>query len=214
MLAAACVIFLLGLLVYFIYSVIRVGFQAKEANTIIENKPSPIPYKASFDEPEPEPEHQNVYQKPSEVAAINYSHEEAQAPVAEPEVVHEPVQQQLQTPEVVGQSQEELKAPEPLQEPVSFKAELASATDPYEKNDNVALFGSNLRHPEASFEKSSAYSGALENEIVSGMASQVSKPTEIDKVQFSAEMAQNGGEFMQGIFAYDTSEGGSYFSSL
>ena len=86
--------------------------------------------------------------------------------------------------------------------------------DPYEKNENVALFGSNLRHPEASMERSSANNGAMENEIVAGLASQVSKPTDLDKVQFAAEMAQNGGEFMNGIFAYDSSEGGSYFSSL
>jgi hypothetical protein len=117
-------------------------------------------------------------------------------------------------PEVPGQTQEELKAPEPLQEPVSVKAEAHSPLDPFEKSENVAMFGSNLRHPEASIEPYKSNFGGLENEIAAGVASQVTKPSEIDKAPFSAEMAQNGGEFMNGIFAFDSTQEGTYFSSL
>jgi hypothetical protein len=86
--------------------------------------------------------------------------------------------------------------------------------DQYERQDSSAMFGSNLRHPEASIERTSGNFGNLENEIVAGLASQVIKPSDSDKAQFSAEMAQNGGEFMNGIFAYDVGEIGNYFSSL
>jgi hypothetical protein len=223
MFAIALVVVLTGLLVFLIYSIVNVAFKAKEnsinaSEAIKESKP--IPYRASFDESAMDEKEMRManapspqaLQKANEVAARNYHEpEEPTAEVDEPQQVGSTP---IETPDVVGQSSEELNAPEPLQEKVSNKAESHSAMDPYEKQDNVALFGSNLRHPEASMEKSSANFGALENEIVAGLASQVSKPTDLDKVQFSAEMAQNGGEFMNGIFAYDSSEGGSYFSSL
>jgi len=212
MVAIALVVVLAGLFIFLIYSIINVAFKSKkETNSIVypENTPPTIPYKASFDEASAE--HNPSEQKAHEVGPGNYHQEESHPEIEEPRVVRSTP---LPTPDVVGQSPEELKAPEPLQERVSNKADTNSATDPYEKTENVALFGSNLRHPEASMERSSANYGALENEIVAGVASQVSKPTDLDKVQFSAEMAQNGGEFMNGIFAYDSSEGGSFFSSL
>jgi hypothetical protein len=225
MLAIALVIVLTGLLIFLMYSIVRVAFKAKETsdNAIVPKQESKkIPYRASFDEStmeEPELRMANspppqVLQKANEVAAVNTHTEEPIAEINEPQEYHNEESRPNQTPEVVGQPPNELTSPEPLQEKVSNKAESHSPMDPYEKQDNVALFGSNLRHPEASMEKSSANFGALENEIVAGIASQVSKPTDLDKVQFSAEMAQNGGEFMNGIFAYDSSEGGSYFSSL
>lgn len=223
MIAIALVIVLTGLLIFLIYSIVHVAFKAKNSSdkaleSLKENKP--IPYRASFDDASMDEKEMRMANSPSpqalqkvnEVAAVNYHEpEEPAAEIDEPQHVGSTP---LETPDVVGQPPEELNAPEPLQEKVSNKAESHSAMDPYEKQENVALFGSNLRHPEASIEKSSANFGALENEIVAGLASQVSKPTDLDKVQFSAEMAQNGGEFMNGIFAYDSSEGGSYFSSL
>lgn len=220
MVAIALVVVIAGLFIFLIYSIINVAFNPNGSNNnaaVEQNvQPKPIPYKASFDEVTME-EHQGrvgnnqALQRANEVAAKNNHHEEPAADVEEPRHVGST---KLETPDVVGQPPEELNAPEPLQERVSNKMESHEPLDPYEKNENVALFGSNLRHPEASMERSSANNGAMENEIVAGLASQVSKPTDLDKVQFSAEMAQNGGEFMNGIFAYDSSEGGSYFSSL
>jgi hypothetical protein len=141
---------------------------------------------------------------------INHQ-EHATEPMPEPEQT--PTTNEL--PNVVGQTPEELKAPEPLQEKVDLKVDMPSPNDVYENSDNVALFGSNLRHPEGSIERTRSSSFViLDNEIEAGLASQVSKPTDLDRVQFSSEMAQNGGEFMNGIFAFDSSQDGSYFSSL
>jgi len=61
--------------------------------------------------------------------------------------------------------------------------------------------------------KSSSQFSSLEEEVSSGVASEVTKPKDIDQVQFSAEMAQNGGEFMSGIVAFDTSDSGTSFSN-
>jgi hypothetical protein len=220
MVAIALVVVIAGLLIFLIYSIINVAFNAnggnKNAPAEQNMKPKPIPYKASFDEVNMEDNqsrmvYNQALQRANEVAPKNNHHEEPAANVEEPRQIGST---KLETPDVVGQPPEELNAPEPLQERISNKVESHEPLDPYEKNENVALFGSNLRHPEASMERSSANNGAMENEIVAGLASQVSKPTDLDKVQFAAEMAQNGGEFMNGIFAYDSSEGGSYFSSL
>jgi len=220
MLAIALLVVVTGLLVFLVYTLLNVAFKPQnEKKDDVSNQK--IPYKASFEESTHNesmerlanaPNHEAL-QKASEVSAKNYHHDDdLEAEVHEPPI-EPPVQTQTQ-PEVPGQTPEELNAPEPLQEKVSMKTESHSALDPYEKNENVALFGSNLRHPEGTIEKTSGNFGGLENEIVAGVASQVSKPTDLDKVQFAAEMAQNGGEFMNGIFAYDSSEGGSYFSSL
>lgn len=220
MLATALLVLVTGLLVFLVYSLLNVVFKPQDAkkDTLSSQK---IPYKASFEESpqNTNDEHlsnahnQESLQKASEVTAKN-SEQDGEAEGEVQESPNEVPAQTLTQPEVAGQTPEELNAPEPLQEKVSLKTESHSALDPYEKNENVALFGSNLRHPEASIEKTSGNFGGLENEIVAGVANQVSKPTDLDKVQFAAEMAQNGGEFMNGIFAYDSSEGGTYFSSL
>ena len=233
MLAIALCVLLVGVLVFLIYSAIRVAFKSKDnidnakaAEEAIERGTNNLPYKASFDEQsssndETQAANSMELQKENEVMPHQGGHtlieneqqeEEQEAPVSEPAEVtpQTPVQ-----PDIPGTSQEEMAEPEPLQKRVSLKTESHSALDPYEKTENVALFGSNLRHPEALIEKTDPnYSGGIDNEIIAGLANQVSKPTDLDKVQFSAEMAQNGGEFMNGIFAYDTSESGNYFSSL
>lgn len=210
MLVVALFVALTGVLVYFIYMVIRTV--SGEKTTIENTNPNkPIPFRASFEEKQQEPvvnQRQPVYHKENDVAADN-SNDTQEGAAAESDT-----NVSQQTPDVVGQSTEELKAPEQLQERVSLKAETHSALDPYEKDENVALFGSNLRHPEASMEKATGSFGSLENEIVAGLASQVSKPAGLEKVQFAAEMAQNGGEFMNGIFAYDSSDVGTTFSTL
>jgi hypothetical protein len=218
MLAAALLVVVTGLLVFLVYSLLNVAFKPQDAkkDTLSSQK---IPYKASFEEVQSPESEERMANTPNHEALQKASEVAAQSQMVEPEAeiqesTNEAPAQALTQPEVAGQTPEELNAPEPLQEKVSLKTESHSALDPYEKNENVALFGSNLRHPEATIEKTSGNFGGLENEIVAGVANQVSKPTDLDKVQFAAEMAQNGGEFMNGIFAYDSSEGGSYFSSL
>jgi len=215
MLAVIAVVAITAVLIFLIYSILRVAFKTKEP--VVEQQKE-IPYKASFDEGFNEETDRRMadlaaLKRANEVQAVNSEDDSNQntSTIVEPQ---NGTETRTTMPDVAGQSEEELKAPEPLQERVSSKAETNSAMDPYENNDSSAMFGSNLRHPEASIERTSGNFGNLENEIVAGLASQVSKPTDLDKVQFSAEMAQNGGEFMNGIFAYDSGEGGSYFSSL
>lgn len=199
MIAVILVVAAAAVLIFLLYSMLRVAFKTQD-----KPKNEIIPYKETFDEGFLEERQQGDVN-----AAEQGNHNQNNSNVAEPET-----DGSNKMPEVPGQTAEELQAPEPLQQRVSTKVEQNSASDPYESNDNSAMFGSNLRHPEASIEPTSSNFGSLENEIVAGLASQVSKPTELDKVQFSAEMAQNGGEFMSGIFAYDASEGGTNFSSL
>lgn len=197
----------IGLLIFGVFSLIRVLFKSHAKNTIQQEA---IPFRADFDENSNNaPPSNTELQAPEEVnpyipePELNETHDEGQETV-----------QANTMPDVPGQTQEELKAPEPLQEPVALKVEAHSPLDPFEKSENVAMFGSNLRHPEASIEPSKSSFGGLENEIASGLASQVTKPSDIDKAPFSAEMAQNGGEFMNGIFAFDSTQEGSFFSSL
>ena len=103
-------------------------------------------------------------------------------------------------------------APEPLQEKVSQKVEEPEPRDTHSNNDNIALFGSNLRHPESMITKSSSQFSSLEEEVSAGVAGTVTRPKDLNQVPFSAEMAQNGGEFMKGIFAFDSSDSGGAFS--
>lgn len=218
MLAIALLVVVTGLLVFLVYTLLNVAFKPQDAKKDTLNSQK-IPYKASFEESQSPESMEHLPNMPNREALQKASEVAAQTQMVEPEAEvqespNEAPVQALTQPEVAGQTPEELNAPEPLQEKVSMKTETHSALDPYEKNENVALFGSNLRHPEGTIEKTSGNFGGLENEIVAGVANQVSKPTDLDKVQFAAEMAQNGGEFMNGIFAYDSSEGGSYFSSL
>lgn len=227
MFAAFLALLFAGLLVFMIYMIIRMVFMTKtNTNNEINCHTTEIPFRASFDDSHlSNNQNQIVLEKANEVSPyipestdntnsgeINH-HEHATEPEPQAEPVQMPTTNEL--PTIVGQTPEEIKAPEPLQEKVDLKAEMPSPNDVYENSDNVALFGSNLRHPEGSIVRTKGSNfGNLENEIAAGLASQVSKPTELDRVQFSAEMAQNGGEFMNGIFAFDSSQDGSYFSSL
>jgi hypothetical protein len=54
----------------------------------------------------------------------------------------------------------------------------------------------------------------LESAVASGVASGVKRPTSTEETGFSAEMAQNGGQFMNGIFAFDSTDTGTQFSAF
>jgi hypothetical protein len=214
-----------GLLIFLSYILINMVFKTKTVANSKDNNVTVIPFRASFDDVRQD----NYKSELSNNAKSNVLQKDDEVTPYEPEVddnqntpdmhqniqVSEPEITVNEMPKVVGQTPEDLKAPEPLQEHVNLKVETPSPIDIYDKSDNVALFGSNLRHPEASIERTKMSSfGNLDNEIAAGLASQVTKPNDLDRVQFSAEMAQNGGEFMNGIFAFDSSNEGSYFSSL
>jgi len=117
-------------------------------------------------------------------------------------------------PRVVGQTDEDLRAPEPLQAtPPTTQYDPPEATDPMNRHVHMgAEFGSNLRHPEQMIERRPA--ATMASVVPSGLGSDVSRTGNNRQVSFAPEMAQNGGEFMEGIAAFDGSEGGVGYAML
>jgi hypothetical protein len=193
----------LGILVYF---AINYFVKARKTENIEETMES-IPYKATFEDEQPRA-------IPPQVATFNSKGNEQES---EPMPIRENIIKEEESPKITGITSEELTEPEPLQRPVSQKVELPASFDKYEKNENQALFGANLRHPEAMITKTDNFS-SIETDVASGIAGQVKNqvavPAEIPKSQFNQEMIHNGGEFMEGINAFDTSEAKSWYSNL
>jgi hypothetical protein len=83
------------------------------------------------------------------------------------------------------------------------------ANDPYAPNEESAAIPERLRHPERMFQPGPDNStrGIAE---ASGIASESASQAGNALQTFTPEFAQNGGEFMQGIMANDTSEPGGY----
>jgi len=83
------------------------------------------------------------------------------------------------------------------------------AHDPYGPNEESAAHPERLRHPERMFQPApdnTTHSIAEASGIASASSSQAGHAMS----SFTPEFAQNGGEFMQGIMANDSSEPGSY----
>jgi len=119
-----------------------------------------------------------------------------------------------QMPRVVGQTEEDLREPEPLQAtPPTTQYDPPEATDPMNRQVHMgAEFGSNLRHPEQMIERRPPPS--MDYVVSSGLGSERSSGGGNRQVSFAPEFAQNGGEFMQGINAFDNSEVGTGFSMI
>ena len=191
----------IAVLVFFVYSILRVVVK-KRAEPVKETMYD-IPYKSSLDEPSAIPVAVAAHEMENQVQ------NSLPAPLREPNVEPKTV------PSVAGQTSEELQQSEPLQDRVHQTLEESpNPTDPYDKKENSALFGSNLRHPEAMMSNASVDRFAtLETDVGSGVASTTKRPVSGDEAVFSAEMAQNGGEFMKGIFAFDSGDSGTQFSA-
>jgi hypothetical protein len=83
------------------------------------------------------------------------------------------------------------------------------AMDPYSSNQESAAIPERLRHPERMFQPgpdNSTRGIAEASGIASASANQAGQALQ----SFTPEFAQNGGEFMQGIFANDSVEPGTY----
>lgn len=132
---------------------------------------------------------------------------------------HASVQEKLppipnKMPEVPGQTEDDLRAPNQLQaSPPAIQYDSPEATDPLNRTAHMsAEFGSNLRHPEQMME---ARPGMTMGQVVSsGLGSEYTNPGGNRVAGYASEMAQNGGEFMAGISAFDGSESGVAFSML
>ena len=196
MLQILILVTVIAVLVFSIYSIISVV--SKKRSAPIKETMYDVPYKSSLDEPSTVP------------VAVPARVMQPQVPESLPASLREPVADSALPASVPGQTSEELRQPEPLQERVYQQTEEApNARDPYDQKDNMALFGSNLRHPEAIMSNAATDRFAtLDTDVASGVASEVKRPT------FSAEMAQNGGQFMNGIFAFDNTDTGTQFSAF
>ena len=83
------------------------------------------------------------------------------------------------------------------------------ANDPYADNQESAAIPERLRHPERMFQPgpdNTTHGIAEASGIASASAGQAGHAMQ----SFTPEFAQNGGEFMQGIMANDTSEPGGF----
>ena len=85
------------------------------------------------------------------------------------------------------------------------------AHDPYEANEESSAIPERLRHPERMFQPAPS-NQTHEIATAAGIASASATQAANALNAFTPEFAQNGGEFMQGIFANDTSEPGMYSS--
>jgi hypothetical protein len=160
-------------------------------------------------------------QKLEERAAIMMapSATESQHVEANDEDSHAPVRPKLppvpnKMPDVPGQTEDDLRAPNQIQAtPPTVEYDSPEATDPLNRNAFMsAEFGSNLRHPEQMIE---ARPGMTMGQVVSsGLGSEYTNPGGNRVAGYASEMAQNGGEFMNGISAFDGSESGVAYSML
>lgn len=134
--------------------------------------------------------------------------EETAAPVVERVPPHK-------MPRVSGQSEEDLRAPRPVQRtPPTTHYEEPEATDPLNRHVHMSSeFGSNLRHPEQMIEAHPGV-GDMHTAVEAGIASEYSSPGGNRAVGYSKEMVQNGGEWMRGIDAFDMSDSGIAYSML
>jgi len=96
----------------------------------------------------------------------------------------------------------------PNQEPPPEETRVTSpevAMDPYEPNEESAAVPERLRHPERMYRPAPSNS-SVDIAEASGIASASASQAAHSLQAFAPEMAQNGGEFMHGIFANDSSE--------
>jgi hypothetical protein len=124
----------------------------------------------------------------------------------------------LPMPAVVGQTEEDLRATRPVSEtPPTVQYAEPEAQDPME-GPSIQMeseFGDNLRHPEQMVEMAPPM-GTM-RVPASGLGGDERGPVAVGgnrPVNYSPELAQNGGEFMSGIFAFDGSDGGGIGYSM
>lgn len=184
---------LLGVMAFFGYHILQASYSPKTNDSdiqFIESKKS-----VSFhpdvhqDEQIPEPRH----------ALSEHTPDDIDAPV----VTHS-------IPRVPGQTEQDLRATRQVQQtPPSVQYDSPEAADPLNRTVHMdAEFGSNLRHPEQMIERRP--SAGIAGIVPSGLGSENSHPGNNNPVMYAPEMAQNGGEFMNGISAFDGNDGVGY----
>lgn len=190
---------LLGVVAFFGYHIFQASYSLKseshQDDDFIQTKKSVSfhPNVAAVENEEvPEPIHQS-----------SHSPDELDAPI----VTHS-------VPKVPAQTEQDLRATRQVQEtPPSIQYDSPEAIDPLNRAVHMdAEFGSNLRHPEQMIERRP--STGIAGIVPSGLGSEVSRPGGHNAAGYAPEMAQNGGEFMAGIAAFDGSDSGGIAFSV
>jgi len=193
-LAWLVLLILIGILFFFTYHIGRTIYSQSEPEPMIENKPRRRLHMEEEDRhsvPRESASDESDYEPPSG------SRQEARG-----------------YPSVPGQTEEDLRATDPIQATApAHRYQPPGPKDPHAgPAHEPAEFGDNLRHPEGAFEMRSAPSDGYI--AASGMGSAASSPGGNSAIGYSSETAQNAGEFMKGIFAFDGSMEGTAYSAL
>jgi hypothetical protein len=126
----------------------------------------------------------------------------------------QPPQEAVPLPHVPAQTEEDLREPEPLQQtPPDVEYGEPQYMDPHEGPiHSMSEFGDNLRHPEQMIEVAPPL--GTSRIVPAGLGSEKSAPGGNRPADYTPEMAQNGGEFMSGIMAFDGTDGGGIGYSM
>ncbi len=127
-------------------------------------------------------------------------------------VAEEP-QMEMEMPHVPGQTEDDMRAQrQVMMTPPDHTYSDPGAMDPLEGDvHNRAEFGNNLRHPEQTMELHPPM--GTQRMVQSGLGSDLSFEGANRATPYSPEMAQNGGELMPGIVAFEN-DNGVGFSSI
>lgn len=191
---------LLAVFAFFAYQIVQAAHENKEHESFPPYSPAPS---------DEVPANPRVIATPTAAVAADAHEETEYAPaVAKPR----PVPHSM--PHVPGQTEDDLRASEPLvQTPPTTYYDEPEATDPLNRNVFMGSeFGSNLRHPEQMIEHRPGMS--MGGAVSSGIAAERSSPGGHNAAGYAPEMAQNGGEFMSGIMAFDTSDSSVAYSMI
>jgi hypothetical protein len=120
----------------------------------------------------------------------------------------------LPVPHIPAQTEEDVRATRPVMDtPPDVSYDEPMSKDPYEDTvHNDAEFGDNLRHPEQMIEVHPPM-GTM-RVPASGLGSDQSFDNVNQSIPYSPEMAQNGGEFMSGIMAFESDSAGVGYSAI
>ncbi len=122
----------------------------------------------------------------------------------------------LQTPQIPAQTPEDVKATRQVSStPPTIQYSEPESSDPLEGTVHAeSEFGDNLRHPEQTIEIMPPMGSQRVAINQSGLGADHASMGGNQGISYGPEMGQNGGEFMQGIFAYDGSDGGGIGYSM
>jgi hypothetical protein len=197
-------ILIIGVFFFFSFHIFRAAYANQNQHGIKAGFQSGQPVSDQY--VQEQPRYVNPISQPPTNHVMEKEQEHVHVHEREQRIEH---QQEIQrVPVVAGQTEDDLTAPEPLQEtpPTTFY-EPPEATDPMNKTVHMnATFGSNLRHPEQMIEKRPRRT--MQKTVQSGVANENRFNFGEQGTQYSEEMIQNGAIMTDGISAHDKTNSG------